>query len=78
MFYDVMGWMGMVLVLLAYALLSTNKINNGILYLILNLVAGVFMAIGLLPKNAWFSFTLQIIWAIIAFVSIIKIRGNDK
>jgi len=78
MFYDVIGWIGMVLVLLAYALLSTNKINNGILYQILNLVAGIFMAIGLFPKNAWFSFTLQIIWAIIAFISIIKIKKNDK
>lgn len=78
MFYDVICWIGMVLVLLAYALLSTNKINNGILYQILNLVAGIFMAIGLFPKNAWFSFTLQIIWAIIAFISIIKIKSDNK
>lgn len=78
MFYDVIGWIGMVLVLFAYALLSTNKINNGILYQILNLVAGIFMAIGLFPKNAWFSFTLQIIWAIIALVTIIKIKRNYK
>ena len=63
MVYDIIGWIGMVLVLLAYTLLSTNKIKNGILYQSLNLVAGVFMAIGLFPKNAWFSFTLQIIWA---------------
>ena len=78
MFYDVIGWIGMILVLLAYALISTNKINNGVLYQILNLVAGVFMAIGLLPKNAWFSFTLQIIWAIIAIISIIKIKSDNK
>lgn len=44
----------MILVLLAYALLSTNKINNGILYQTLNLGAGIFMAVGLLPKNACF------------------------
>ena len=29
MFYDVIGWVGMILVLLAYVLLSTNKIKNG-------------------------------------------------
>ena len=74
MFYDIVGWTGMVLVLIAYALLSTDKIKNGILYQLLNLIAGIFMAIGLFPKNAWFSFTLQIIWAIIALITIFKIK----
>ncbi len=32
MFYDVVGWVGMILVLVAYVLLSTNKIKNGYLY----------------------------------------------
>lgn len=74
MVYDIIGWIGMVLVLLAYTLLSTNKIKTGILYQSLNLVAGVFMAIGLFPKNAWFSFTLQIIWALVALVAIFKLE----
>lgn len=74
MYYDIMGWIGMVLVLIAYILLSTNKIKNGILYQILNLLAGIFMAIALFPKNAWFSFTLQIIWSIVAIISVIKIK----
>ena len=76
MFFDIIGWVGMVLVLLAYALLSTNKIKNGLLYQVLNLFAGVFMAIGLYPKNAWFSFTLQVIWSIVAIVSIVKIYNK--
>lgn len=29
MFFNVIGWVGMICVLLAYALLSTNKIKNG-------------------------------------------------
>ena len=74
MFFDIMGWIGMILVLLAYALLSLEKINNGIAYQVLNLLAGIFMAIGLFPKNAWFSFTLQIFWSIIAIVSIINLK----
>ena len=36
------------------------------------------MAIGLLPKNAWFSFALQIAWAIIGVVAIIKIIKKEK
>lgn len=78
MLFDIIGWIGMILVLMAYALLSTNKIKNGLLYQVLNLMAGILMAIGLYPKNAWFSFTLQIIWAIVAFVAIIKIKKENK
>ena len=52
MVFDILGWIGMVLVLIAYGLLSTNKIPNGKLYQILNLIAAIFMAIGLFPKNA--------------------------
>ena len=36
------------------------------------------MAIGLYPKNAWFSFTLQIIWAVVAATAIIKILCMNK
>lgn len=74
MIFDIFGWIGMILVLLAYILLSTNKIDKGLWYQVMNLFAGIFMAIGLFPKNAWFSFTLQTIWAIVAIVSIVKLR----
>jgi len=76
MIFDICGWIGMVLVLLAYGLLSTNKIKNGILYQFINLIAAVFMAIGVFPKNAWFSFALQVIWALIAVIAIVKIKKN--
>ena len=78
MFFDIMGWIGMILVLLAYALLSLNKIKNGRVYQILNFLAALFMAIGLFPKNAWFSFVLQIIWGVIALISLIKIIRDKK
>ena len=73
MIFDILGWIGMILVLVAYGLLSTNKAENGKLYQMLNLIAATFMAIGLFPTKAWFSFTLQVIWALIAVVAIIKL-----
>ena len=73
MMFDILGWIGMILVLLAYVLLSTNKIENGKLYQVINLIAAILMAIGLFPSKAWFSFTLQIIWALVAVGAIIKI-----
>ena len=78
MIFDILGWIGMVLVLVAYGLLSTNKIPNGKIYQILNIIAAIFMAIGLLPKNAWFSFTLQIVWALIGIIAIVKLIKNEK
>lgn len=78
MVYDIFGWIGMILVLLAYGLLSTNKIKNGITYQVLNLVAALCMAIGVFPKNAWFSFALQVIWGVIAIIAIIKILNKNR
>ncbi|MBE6154812.1 MAG: hypothetical protein E7163_04500 [Firmicutes bacterium] len=74
MIYDILGWIGMILVLLAYTLLSLNKIDTGKTYQTLNLVAAICMAIGLLPKDAWFSFALQVAWGIIAIVALFKLK----
>ena len=76
--FDIIGWAGMVLVLLAYALLSSGKIKNGYLYQILNFAAALLMAIGLYPTNAWFSFTLQVIWGLIAIIAIIRMGDKKK
>ena len=76
MIYDILGWTGMILILVAYGLLSTNKIKNGYTYQLINLVAAVCMAIGVYPKNAWFSFALEIAWGLIAIVSIIKMKKH--
>ena len=76
--FDIIGWVGMILVLLAYILLSTNKIKNGYLYQILNFVAAALMAIGLYPKNAWFSFALQVVWGIVAIFALCKMKSKKK
>ena len=78
MIFDILGWIGMILVLIAYALLSTNKIKNGRLYQTLNLLAALFMAVGLFPKNAWFSFALQIVWGFVAIVTLIKMADKKE
>ena len=78
MIFDIFGWIGTILVLIAYLLLSTNKINNGKIYQLINLLAAIFMAIGLFPKNAWFSFALQIIWGVIAAIALIKIYKEKQ
>lgn len=78
MIFDIIGWIGMILVIVPYLLLSLNKIENGVLYQLLNLLSSLLMAIGLYPKNAWFSFALQIIWGIIAILGLIKLSKNKS
>ena len=78
LFFDIIGWVGMILVLIAYILLSTNKLKNGYTYQILNFLAALLMAIGLFPKNAWFSFTLQVVWGLVAIIAIIKLKIHPK
>ena len=78
MIFDILGWIGMILVLIAYVLLSIKKIDNGKTYQVLNLLAAIFMAIGVYPKNAWFSFALQVIWGLIAIVALIKMKNKKE
>lgn len=70
MIFNILGWIGMVLILLVYALLSLKKIDNSFIYQFMNLVASVLMAIGLYPTKAWFSFLLQVIWALVALYAL--------
>lgn len=77
MIFDILGWIGTILLVMDYILLSTNKIENGKIYQIINLIASLCMAIGVFPKNAWFSFALQVIWGIIAIMALVKMK-NEK
>jgi len=72
--FDIIGWVGSIMVVLAYFLLSVKKIKPGLTYQLLNLFAAILMAIGLFPRNAWFSFAVQIVWALVAIIAIIKMK----
>ena len=74
MILDIIGWIAMIMVLVAYILLSLNKIENGKLYQTLNFVASILMIVALYPKDAWFSVVLNVIWAIVALIALIKLR----
>jgi len=78
MIFDILGWIGATMVVLAYALLSTKKIDSGKIYQAMNLVAGILIVIGLYPKNAWFSFALNAVWAVIALVALIRIFSKKE
>ena len=77
--HNILGWIGAVTVIVAYALLSANKLKNGPLYQFLNLIASALTVIALLPKDAWFSVALNVAWAAIAAIALIRFaRQRDK
>lgn len=71
MIIDIIGWIGAILILLAYYLVSTKKTKgDSILYQALNLIGAVALLILTYSKGAIPSAVLNIIWAAIAIKSL--------
>jgi hypothetical protein len=72
--YSILGWIGMILLLLAYFLLSTKRLKiNYVLYHLLNLFGAAGIGISTFVTHSWPAMALNIIWIIIAIIAIIKI-----
>lgn len=76
---DIVGWIGAVLILLAYGLLTAGKLDaRSVAYQAMNVV-GAFGFIA----NGWYhgampSAVLNIIWAAIGLVALWKIRERSQ
>ena len=74
-FSQIIGWIGMILIVLAYFLVSTGKINSSNRnYQFLNLFGAIFVGINVFYQSAWPAFTLQVVWVMIAIFSLVKIK----
>ncbi len=74
---DVLGWIGAVLILTAYALISSKKVEgNSLSYQLLNIFASIFLTINTAYYGAIPSTLVNIIWAIIAAWAIFVIARN--
>lgn len=72
-FSQVIGWVGTFLVVLAYYLVSTKKIDaESKFYQLLNLFGAVGIGFNVFHQQAWPALALQITWAIIAILSLIR------
>lgn len=74
---SIAGWIGMVLIILAYFLLSTKKLKfNSITYNVLNIAGGLGLIVSTLVTKSWPVVVLNIFWIGIAIYSIIKIKNT--
>lgn len=78
-FLQAIGWVGTFLIVLAYFLVSNNKISpNSKKYQLVNLFGAIGVGFNVFHQQAWPAFVLQVIWGIIAVFSIIKSLRNKK
>lgn len=71
---EVIGWYGAAAILLGYGLLSFDKISaDSLAYQLLNLTGAAGIVIVSLAKGAQQPAILNIVWAIIALVAIVRL-----
>jgi NADH:ubiquinone oxidoreductase subunit 6 (subunit J) len=68
---DIIGWVGTILFLVAYALVSAKKVEaDSWSYQGMNLIAGIFLTINTLYLQAYPSAGLNIAWLLIAVITL--------
>lgn len=70
---QIVGWIGAVLVVVAYLLVSSGKVKgDSRLYQFMNLFGAVGVAVNAAYQDAWPSFGIQVVWFAIAVVALVK------
>lgn len=70
---EICGWIGTVLVIVAYFLVSFNKMNpKSSVYQWMNLVGSVAIGINVFHRQAWPAVALEIVWGMIAIAALMK------
>lgn len=74
MFSETAGWIGTVLILAAYFLVSTKKVSpSSVNYQLMNLLGALGVAINVFVNKAYPSLALEIVWGLIAGFALYKI-----
>ena len=76
---DVIGWIGSIEVIVAYALNSYQRIKSDSIYFqLLNLTGAVFLIINTIYYHAYPSAFINVVWVIIAFFAIARMFLKPK
>ena len=75
--FDSIGWIGAILLLLAYALVSFKKLAaDSLAYQGMNVAASILLAINTLYHRAYPSSFVNIVWTFIAIFAIFTVVGK--
>jgi hypothetical protein len=76
---DVAGWIGAVLLLLAYALVSSRKLaGDSVRFQLLNLSGGLLLAANSAYHGALPSVAVNAIWIVIGLVALLRARRRIR
>ena len=77
MLIDIAGWSGVVVLLIAYGLVSTKRIEgDAVMYQLLNLVGAILLVVNSSYHDAYPSVVVNVIWAGIAIFALWKKRKS--
>ncbi len=72
---DVAGWIGMALLIGAYALVTTGRIlGPSLAFQLMNLVGGALLMVNSGWYGAWPSAALNLVWVVIGSVGLVRAR----
>jgi len=72
-FIEIIGWIGAVLIVGSYFLNINGKLaSRSLVYIISNLLGGIFFTINTLVHQAYPSMIVNIIWVVIAIAALLK------
>jgi hypothetical protein len=75
--YSILGWIGMIFIVLSYILFSTKKLKKDyVLYHLLNFLGAAGLIISTFITESWSALTLSLIFAAISIVYIVKILST--
>jgi hypothetical protein len=68
---NVVGWLGMALLISAYALVTAGKLHGpGLTFQLMNLFGGGFLMVNSAYYGAWPSAALNLVWVVIGLVGL--------
>ena len=77
-FIEIVGWAGALLILVAYALLSTGRLEGrSRAYQGLNLVGSLGFVLNSGWNGAWPSAVLNLVWMGIALLTLLRLRADQ-
>lgn len=76
---DIVGWIGAGLVILAYALVSIQKVESkSVAYQLMNLIGGILLIISSIYVKFYQSVLINVIWVAVAIISILVSRTKKE
>lgn len=70
---EIIGWTGSLLVIMAYILISSKKIqSDSLVYQFMNLFGALFLGINVFYEQAWSVLPVQITWGLVAIIALAK------